>query len=202
MRGAAITMDQLLGFIALTSPLFLIVLWLPVCIALAVWVGRKLLKTGLPLKIVASTLIFFALLFLPFADEIAGRIYFNHLCEAEAGAKVYQTIELPAEYWDEEGKPTFYKGSRNNDIPSYAFERLGIDITAKWVEKEHRFRIHQSGTIYTDKASGQRLGEVVRFGYAGGWIAREMTLHPSSVTCGLAGSYDDLVQQQFVKKTK
>ena len=102
-------MDQLLGFIALTSPLFLIVLWVPVCIALAVWVGRKFLRAGLPLKIVVGTLLFLVLLILPFADEIAGRIYFNHLCETEAGIKVYQTIELPAEYWDEDGAPKFLK---------------------------------------------------------------------------------------------
>jgi len=195
-------MDQLLGFITLTSPLFLIVLWVPVCIALAVWIGRKFIKKGKLLKIVVGTLIFMVLLILPVADEIAGRIYFNHLCETEAGAKVYQTIELPAEYWDADGKPTFYKGANNNDVPSYTFERLGITITAKRNQRQRWFHINQSGTIYTSKTTGQRLSEVVRFGYGGGWIAREMTPHNFAITCGLANSYDDLIRQQFIPASK
>ena len=101
-------MKQLLGFAVLTGPLFLIVLWVPVCLALAFLVGKKVIKKSLPLKITGGLAVFLIMLLFPVSDEIAGRIYFNHLCETEAGVKVYQTIELPAEYWDKDGKPNFY----------------------------------------------------------------------------------------------
>ena len=139
-------MNEILGFIVLTSPLFLIVLWVPVCIVLAVWTGRKFLKNSkIPIKVAIGTLVFLFALAMPIADEIAGRIYFNHLCETEAGAKVYQTIELPAEYWDENGKPNFYYGATNNDIPPYAFERVGAEVIPKAKEKIRLFHIEQIG---------------------------------------------------------
>lgn len=191
-------MKQLLGFAVLTGPLFLIVLWVPVCIALAVLVGKKFIHKSLPHKIAGGLVVFLVVLVLPVTDEIAGRIYFHHLCEKEAGVKVYQTIELPAECWDEDGKPKFYKGANNNDVPSYAFNRLGIDIDGEWVEKKRLFHVTQSKTIYKEKESGRKYSEVVRFGYKGGWIMRELTPHPSGLSCGGYNFYDELVQQQFI----
>ena len=195
-------MKQLLGFAVLTGPLFMIVLWVPVCIALGVLVGRKVIKKSLPLKITGGLVVFLIILLLPVSDEIAGRIYFNHLCETEAGVKVYQTIELPAEYWDKDGKPTFYKGAKNNDVPSYAFKRLGIDIDAKWVEKKRLLHVSQFGTVVREKKSGKKYSEVVGFGYKGGWIMRELTPHPSGLSCGSGDFYDELVQQQFIPAKK
>lgn len=191
-------MKELLGFVVLTSPLFLMVLWIPACLFLAVSVGRKGIKKSLPLKIAGGVAVFLIALLLPVSDEIAGRIYFNHLCETEAGAKVYQTIELPAEYWDENGEPKFYKGSKNNDIPSYAFNRLGIDIDEEWVEKKLLLHVSQSGTVIKEKKSEKKYSEVVRFGFKGGWIMRELTPHPSGLSCGIDNSYDELVRQQFI----
>jgi len=109
---------------------------------------------------------------------------------------------LPAEYWDEDGNPKFYKGANNNDVPSYAFERLGIDIDAEWVEKKRLLHVSQSGTVIKEKKSGKKYSEVVRFGYKGGWIMRELTPHPSGLSCGGGGFYDELVQQQFVSAKK
>jgi hypothetical protein len=98
-------MKDIIGLAVLTSPLFLIVLWLPVAVFVAAKLSRRP-KNGAA-KLVMGVSTFVLVFFLPFADEIAGQIYFNHLCSSEAGAKVYQTVELPAEYWDEDGKPRF-----------------------------------------------------------------------------------------------
>ena len=81
----------------------------PVYIALAFLVGKKFIKKSMSLKIIGGMVVFLVALPLPIADEIAGRMYFNHLCETEGGVKVYQTIELPAEYWDEEGGAEIFK---------------------------------------------------------------------------------------------
>lgn len=103
------SMKELLGFVVLTSPLFLVVLWVPVCFFLAVLVGRKFIKRSLPVRIAGGVTVFLVALLLPASDEIAGRIYFNHLCETEAGMRVYQPMELPVEYWDEDGSLKFLK---------------------------------------------------------------------------------------------
>jgi hypothetical protein len=166
-------------------------------------VGKKFIKKqSLLLKITGGLAVFLIMLLLPVLDEIAGRIYFNHLCETEAGVKVYQTIELPAEYWDENGKPKFYKGASNNDVPSYAFKRLGIDIEAEWKEKTRLLHVSQFGTVVNEKKSGKKYSEVVGFGYKGGWIMRELTPHPSGLSCGGGDFYDELVQQQFISAEK
>jgi hypothetical protein len=191
-------MEPFLGFIVLTSPLFLIVLWVPVCLVLAIWVSKKLINRALLLKIVGGFAVFFVALVLPVADEIAGRVYFYHLCETEAGAKVYQTIELPAECWDEQGRPLFYEGAINNDIPSNAFEKVKVDVIVNSKKVGRLFRIQQIGVTFTDKESGNVLSELTWFMYWGGWLARNFTPHNSAISCGGAESYDDLVKKQFI----
>lgn len=192
-------MNEILGFIVLTSPLFLIVLWVPVCIVLAVWIARRFLrKRKIAVKVAVGILIFFFALAMPIADEIAGRIYFNHLCETEAGAKVYQTIGLPAEYWDENGKPNFYYGATNNDIPPYAFERVEAEVIPKAKEKIRLFHIEQIGTTYTDKKSSKIISETTGFRYWGGWVVRNFSLHNTATSCNIAESDDELIKKQFV----
>lgn len=100
-------MNGLLGFAVLTGPLWLILILLPVSIWIAVKVAKRFKQRSA--KLTGGLGIFLLVFFLPFSDEIAGRIYFNYLCAAEAGVKVYQTVELPAEYWDERGRAKFIK---------------------------------------------------------------------------------------------
>ena len=71
-------LNELLGFVVLTGPLFLILAWLPVCIWIAVKVAKRFPRRGA--KLAGGLGIFLLLFFLPFADEVAGRIYLNRLC--------------------------------------------------------------------------------------------------------------------------
>ncbi|MCK7498074.1 MAG: hypothetical protein MZW92_50730 [Comamonadaceae bacterium] len=85
--------NELLGFAVLTGPLWLILLLL----AATIWVASKVSRRFTPgrSRLVAGAGIALLVFLLPFADEIAGRIYFNYLCATQAGVKVYQTVELP-----------------------------------------------------------------------------------------------------------
>jgi hypothetical protein len=62
--------------------------------------------------------LFVVLLFLPFADQIIGSYYFDHLCKTEGGLHVYQTVELGPEYYREDGSPRFIdsKGKFDSSI--------------------------------------------------------------------------------------
>ena len=188
-------MKDLLGFIILTSPLFLILLWLPVSILLSIWVSKRFIKKGLPLKITVGLIVFLIVLIIPIADEIAGRIYFNHLCETEAGVKVYQKIELPADCWEEDGRPIFYDG---NTLPLDKYAKAGA--TSGGIEKLHMFGIQEFGTIFVKEDSGSPISTVSGFRYWGGWLIRNFAPHNTAISCGGGKSYNDLVNKQFIPK--
>ena len=165
----------------------------------AIWVIKKITSKYKKIKIkifivIVSILIFFAI---PVGDEIVGRIYFNHLCKTEAGVKIYRTIELPSSYWNESGKAKFYNGAINNDVPSNAFKRLGIEINFKMEEADINYSIEKFNTMSIDKETGLTISEIVGFFYWGGWIKRNF-FQPSAISCGGANSYDDFVKKQFI----
>ena len=150
------------------------------------------------LKVLVFSAAFIVWILIPTYDEILGRIYFSHLCETEAGVKVYQTIELPAEYWDENGNPKFYKGAMNNDVPVYAFERLGIPYEIRSTDRHRIFHIDQYGSVMTSQKTHQLLNEVNGFRYWGGWLKRYLSPHNSATSCQkVAETYDELILKQF-----
>lgn len=187
-------MKDIIGLAVLTSPLFLIVLWLPVALFVAVKLSRRP-KNGAA-KLVTGVSTFVLVFLLPFADEIAGRIYFNHLCSSEAGVKVYQTVELPAEYWDEQGNAKFYDGKNGN-------LRLSQDIF-EWVSKKEEYPLHSEKTIseMKDKKTGMILNERILFTYWGGWIARNFMPHNTALSCNSdVEAYTKYVKQIFKPAT-
>lgn len=175
-------MKELLGFIVLTGPLFLIVLWVPLCVVFVILLGRRSNKKLTFLKTMGGGVIFLITLALPFSDEIAGRIYFNHLCETEAGPKVYQTIVLPTEYWDDAGKPKFIKS--NGDIDRDLIgdeikeERELFDFITYLGIKKYRSMLKNT--------SNEMVGENIDFFLTRGWVIRNFTTGDSSRTCNKA----------------
>lgn len=171
-------MKDIIGLAVLTSPLFLVVPWLVVAVLVAVKVSQ-LPKMGI-VKFVAGAGTFVLVFLLPFADDIAGRIYFNHLCSTEAGVKVYQTVELPAEYWDAQGKPKFFK--ENGDLNhSLLMNRFGEPSTTN--SYSAIFGIDESHQQLVDNSNQKTLGEVITFMYWGGWVSRDISLHNTAVDC-------------------
>jgi hypothetical protein len=165
-------LNELLGFAVLTGPLWLILILMPIVIWIAVKTARHFQQRGA--KITAGFLVFLLVFFVLFADEIAGRIYLNHLCATEAGVKVYQTVELPAEYWDERGKPKFIKGIGALDTATLT--NYDTDIALE--KYPSFFRIEKFRFRYVEKQSGKLLGEVTDFHYFGGWIAQNFNPAP------------------------
>ncbi len=172
-------MKEILGLVVLTSPLFLVVPWLIV----AVWVAVKVLqlpKMGVA-KLAAGVGTFVLVFLLPFADDIAGRIYFNHLCSTEAGVKVYQTVKLPAEYWDAQGNANFFNvyGYLNHQ-----FWVNKLDESGGRVERYPSiFDIDKVITPVKERISQKQLAEVTTFHYWGGWIKRNLSPHNTASTC-------------------
>lgn len=171
-------LDPLFGFAVLTGPLWLILILLPVSIWIAVKVAKRFKQRSAKLGI--GLLVFVLVFFVPFADEIAGRIYFNYLCSTEAGIKVYQTMVLPVKYWDEEGRARFLKP--NGDLDKTI---LGNRFSEPAVKRPYSdfFGIDEYRQRAVDNNTDQVLGEVIIFMHWGGWISRNLNPSPGAVRC-------------------
>ena len=150
---------------------------------LAIWVARKLAgkreskqwKWGVR---AAVTLVF---VLIPTWDSILGHIYFNHLCATEAGVKVYQTVELPAEYWDAQGKPKFFNEQGYLD---HQFWVNTLDETSGNVERYSSiFAIDKDAFLVKEKSSKKRLEEIITFGFGGGGVSRNFSPHNTAASC-------------------
>ncbi|MBI4937115.1 MAG: hypothetical protein HY846_02640 [Nitrosomonadales bacterium] len=163
-------MDTILGLAVLTSPLFLIIAWLPI----SIWLARNLVKwigfRNGAVSLVAGLLGFVLVFMLPFADEIAGQLYLNHLCSTEAGVKVYQTVELPAEYWDGRGRPRFIapNGFVDMKLLPNRFEWRNVD--EPYIDSV--IKVKKSRWQFIDKESRVILGERISYMRYFGWLNR------------------------------
>lgn len=187
-------LNELLGFAVLTGPLWLILILLPIAIWTAVKAAKRFERRGI--KIAVGLLVFLLVFFVPFADEIAGRIYLNHLCATEAGVTVYQTVELPAEYWDTDGKPKFYDEKNGNFyLEAYRVEyKTGVYSSF--------FHVDNAGYKRVEKQSGQVLGEVTDFMYWGGWMRRNLSPHNTANGCENRRQRSNSLVKQIFKQKK
>lgn len=188
--------DELRGFAVLTGPLWLILLLLPVCIWLAVKISKRF-KPGIT-RIAGSMGIFLLLFALPFGDEIAGRVYFDYLCATEAGVKVYQTVELPAEYWDQQGAPKFIRRQGSLDFDE---STLGKQYGRKSSihSRSSLLQIDRDSYQLLDMQSQKLLGENVNYVYRGGWVSRALGSNTIATGCSRhqVGYFTDVLTNVF-----
>jgi hypothetical protein len=187
------SLNELLGFAVLTGPLWLILILLAIAIWIAVKAAKRFVRRSA--KFAVGLLVFSLIFFLPFGDEITGRIYLDYLCATKAGVSVYRTIELPAEYWDEQGRPKFYDEKTGNfNLKAYRIEyKSGVYSSF--------FHIENAGYKRVDGRFSQVLGEVTDFRYWGGWMRRNLSPHNTATRCsgGIERS-NNLIKQMFKPK--
>ena len=166
-------------------------------VRLGMWVARKAASRWERKRIKWGVRIAVALAFIliPTGDWIAGRIYFNHLCETEAGVKVYQTIELPDEYWNEDGTPKFY--DENNGHFTLPAEKF-YTVESKTIN--HLFGIKEHRAFILDINTHKIIGEKPRFQYWGGYILGN--LPPNNVSIGCGSNWSEFVKKQFTQTAK
>jgi len=185
--------NQLMGVVVLTSPMWLMIL----LFIAAVWIGSKASERfrSRAARTAAGCAVAGLVLIAPFGDEILGHVYFQYLCATAAGVKVYRTVELPKDYWDATGKPTFYDERNGNFVlKNYRIEYADGSYS-------RFFHIDNAGYARID-GSGQKLGEVVDFSYWGGWVRRNLTPHDTANACkDRAERSNRLISQIFKKRS-
>lgn len=131
-------------------------------------------------KALVASLVVLIFILIPTWDVLLGRWYFRHLCETEAGIKVYRQVELPAEYWDAEGRPRFIK--ENGDVDKEMLKDW-LDFDLRQRQLSDTFRIQALDFIVIDKSSQKPIGQYTSLGYFGGWFVNSTGLHVSGTSC-------------------
>lgn len=131
------------------------------------------------------------LILIPTGDAIVGHLYFSYLCSSEAGVKVFQTVELPSEYWDENGNPRFYVNRYGHNNLRFIFlDKRTIDAPQfdyTWVTTTYSdlFHIDKDVLQISDHEKGKTLGQYFLFRYWGGWLDTQISglIHNSAISC-------------------
>ena len=185
-------MDELLGFVVLSGPLLPILIWLTVSILMVTYIVKP--AGNIYRRVTIKLLIFFIVFLLPFLDEIVGQVYLKYLCETQGGFKVYQTVELPDEYWDEDGEPNFIEENGNY--------HLGVMYPIKYTSGSYSsiFNIDNAGYSILNSESGDTLAMVIDYRFWGGWIRRGFSIQNIANTWkGREDRSMELMRNVFIK---
>lgn len=150
-------------------------------IALAAWIAYRVAKhfTSIIARVGAGCAIAIALLLIPFADVIVGRIKFDRLCEQEAGFKVFRVVQLDSKYLRPDGRPKIEWSEERRDYEIggiYAIDHSSEEVF-NWP------RIEKSVAVIRNKENGEVLGQRVNFRYWGGWLTWRLPGHKSADSC-------------------
>lgn len=168
-------MNGLLGFLALSLPI-LIPIGIVVIGLIIVWLvvsrltEKKSKRRGWLIGIIVIILI-------PTWDVILGRAYYHSLCATQSGAKVYKKVELPAEYWDEDGHSTFLDDfiAGNKDRVTLEIDEefhKNYEFKSKMIKLHpHFFYIKKKQRSVIEYVSEETLGIYTTYFYSGGWLA-------------------------------
>lgn len=110
-----------------------------------------------------------AVVLLPTWDIIPSRLYFEHLCETEAGIKVFRTVEVDQSYFRPDGRPDDRKL-----VERYVQSSKRTPDYSSWAH------ITKVESTIQDRETDELLGVATDFTYYGGWV--EATIAPMSPT--------------------
>lgn len=148
-------------------------------VVIYVWLARLVAKRIKSKTAKYSVIAIFILI--PTWDIVPGKLYLNYLCKNKAGVKVYQTVELPPEYWDEQGQPKFFNEQGYLD---HKFLTDKLDGGGGRVERYSSvFAIDKITSPVKEKGSRKVLAEVTTFGFWGGWVSRNLSPHNTAASC-------------------
>ena len=134
-----------------------------------------------------------------FGRSILAEREFQRLCAAEAGAKIYKTVKLPAQYFNQFGRPDFQISRRPDAIAELAGRYISFDHDE---EISHDLRLNKVQISFKDLETGEVLGTITTIRYFG---ASRVPVpgHVGGRDCpgkGLGGSMDHSFYHDFLLK--
>ncbi|MEZ5615814.1 MAG: hypothetical protein R3E35_11440 [Rhodocyclaceae bacterium] len=131
----------------------------------------------------------------------------EELCAKDGGVKVYETVTLPPEMFDQWGDP--FPGWRKKVLQGKPEERLGSEyryiVETAYLKKGNPNQLFSEGVLrrYSEKiiriSDNKLLGESIVYGRTGGEVI--LLGHPSGTMCPTFKSADEkLIRSVFLKK--
>ncbi len=200
-------MNELLGFVALSLPILVPFGIFVVGVIITWFVARQLRERKLKRRAWLVGII--VIILIPTWDVILGRAYYYSLCATQGGAKIFKQVELPTEYWDEDGHSTFLE-----DFIARKRDRVTLEIDEefhknyKFISKTIKqrpsfFNIEKDLRSVVENRSGKILGTYITIFYFGGWLLNSTAIGgPSGTYCPKgSGLYGQFLQEIFVPST-
>ena len=174
--------------LALLIALALYVLLAWVVVRMVGWLSRICVFTTATTKALQTVCVAFFVL-LPTWDIIPGRLYFNYLCETEAGVKVIKVIELDRSYFKLDGQPDE--------------KRLGA-LYAQTTKFDRKFsaifNIARTETTVFENQTNDVIALGKNFSHHGGWLIEFILPDASGTSCSAYpyfGMHSITLQQTF-----
>lgn len=174
-------------------------------VALAVWVAWGLgrgFQSVIGRLIVASLVLGFFYWVL-FGRSMLGKREFERLCAAEAGYKIYKSVELADKYFDKYGNPEF-RASKNPGEPSEIAGKY--ELIRKFDDISKPYTITRRVITIKGTESDEILGVTTTFSF-GGAYSFPVPGHVSGLECPQTVStaerplFDSFLKQIFIKQT-
>lgn len=182
----------------MTGIAFVVIVVVYVAIAAGVTYGLVKLGTtpGTKRAIAMGSLsVFFAL---AVWDEVWGYVYLRHLCASEGGIKVYKTVTLGPEHWNEGGLPRFISFEAGGMFKPFLDGRYQITGTGKTMSGWPQ--ISRSDYAVVDLLTKEQLAVRTTFFADHGWLLEAPGGQISRRTCPPTNDVDyKLVASAFRK---
>ena len=172
-------MDSLLGFIVLSGPVFLILIFVLVSVVGVIILRKKI--TGRLRRFIGGLSVFGVAFFILFGDELLGKKYLEYLCENNSDINVLGTVELSSKYWNKDGSPRFIN-AKGQMTSKELGERFQWKIESKPYFKIF-IKIDERKWIYVDKVTNKKLGNKTTFTRYYGWLNNFSTAPNVSESC-------------------
>ena len=133
-------------------------------IALALWLawGASQFSANVVGKLILAGIVLFFIYWVVFGNLNMAERAFMRLCESEAKATVYKSVELPAEYFDEYGKPIVKLTKKPGNVAEIA-GRYESDWQKTVISE--RPMLEKNTVTYKDLKSNEILGVITSFRY-------------------------------------
>ena len=185
-------LNELLGFVVLTSPLWLILILILVCAVIAYVIARQF-KTY-KVRMVAGVISFLLVFMVPFGDEIVGKIYLSYLCSTKGGYVAYKAVELQADYWNKDGLPKYISESGYVDLKLLPKRFVWRKISEPYIN--FLIIIEKWRWQLIDKETKDVLGERISYMRHYGWLSHFSIAPNIGEGCRYMGNKEDRLKEQ------
>ncbi len=175
-------------------------------LGIALWLawGASQFSVNIIGKLILAGIVLFFFYWVVFGRSILADREFLALCEKEAGAKIYKTVQLPAQYFNEHDWVDFKSVNKPGRYNESEVAGRYVSITKDEEAPSESHSIMRYTITYRDSQTGETLGIATTFRNLGAsWIP--VPGHVSAKSCPQTSAenwYGNIEKQIFLKSNE